>query len=73
VELASQRGAWREHRTWEWLKGSFGLDPGAGTPGAGEFLLSEAEQAGLMALPCRALAGHVSPSCWLPIEPARAD
>ena len=73
VELAPQPGSWREHRTWNWLKGSFGLDPGAGARGAGEFLLSEAEQAGLVALPCRALAGHVSPSCWLPIEPAQAD
>jgi hypothetical protein len=68
VEVGPHLGRWREHRTFAWLEGSFGLDPDAKAPGAGSFTLSDEERATLAALPCRALAGHVSPSCWLPIR-----
>lgn len=61
---------WSQHRLWSFLKETFGIDPAAPTPGAVPAKLAPRELAALAWLPCRALAGNVTPQCWLPLEVA---
>jgi spermidine synthase len=62
---------WAQHRVWSFLKETFGIDPAAPTPEAVPARLAPGERAALDWLPCRALAGHVMPQCWLPLEVPR--